>query len=658
MTSTTTPAHTQSTDAPPSARITLTQSTLGESSPGPTYNLGHHGAYAVTLTPIERDPTNLPAGVPLLTSKIPELRSIYPSRNAPRIMSASSLNPTKEPAIKRLPDAILSYIFILAQYREEPLDFEFTYSDPFHYLAFPWVLMRVCVKFADVAKTTKDLWRKIRISTEHEAFAERLELNGRSFRQWMVFAIVGQNKHVSGDEFDLASAPGMGLDVHLRTSSSGFTNVDYRILSTLLEYSRSLRRFRLETHRPALPIIHMQQAHASSLEILDISLFLVPAGDVFHQVEAVRTGFDAIAASNRPPPLLFLSAPNLRTLRMTESICALREFGLPWGLLDSIQITDCGSGSGGNEWIATFLSLLPYATAVKTLQMEVKRSAPTDEAARALGLSPITRNNSVEVFEYCCTQDGVAHAQSQAPGTMAIHPFDRLMLPGLRELVLKDDSHPRSFEAAGELISRSGAQDFVMRLTIFGDLSRQGMCQQLYGLLDLVNSAVEYLTVGVNPLEGYLAFLVLEIINWFSFPRLKELTIVVRGSPVVSYLANSSTVHRAACIRNILKIIENRWALPASMVGGGGQVRRRDGPEQERVYFTPISKAKIVFSTEDIEMPEILAAVLQDFNRENAQVEIEALGVEGPSRFTVDSGDDAYWSGLVGFFPPNPPILV
>ncbi|KAG7088957.1 hypothetical protein E1B28_012902 [Marasmius oreades] len=582
----------------------LNQSTLVGTS-DVTYNLGHHGAYAVTLTPHNRSALNELAGVPLLTSKLPDRQSIYPSHDLPYILTTT--DPGREPPVKRLPAAILSYIFVLAHHREEPLYANFTYMCPFHALAFPWVVSSVCLQWHIVARNTKELWRKITISTG-DHFTRRWVVNGYALRRWMLF-FLGSPECLNPDQW---SAYGSGMDVHLRTSASGFSNTDYQVLLILLEYSHYWRTLRLETHRPALSVIQMKGVHASSLETLDISLFCGDAVDI-----------DLRATQTPSFPSLFLSAPKLKNLYASEASRCLHSFRLPWEQLDSIRITHCGLE---HDRITLGLWLLANTMSIKTVQLEAKRSAPTKPTMNALIACTMFRNPSVQVFEYCCPEDEILYSNP-----FAIHVFDRLLLPNLKELILRDDSHPQSFQAARNMILRSKAS--ISHLTVFGVLSRQG----LYQLLEVVEPSIESLTVGINPLEAHYAFTSLEIINWFDFPRLKELTFVIRASPLMSYLATSPRWHRARCIRTLLNIIERRWPSPAIHPFGGNPRRRGVVPAASSA---PLTKSRIVFRTSDLEIAEVLGTVLQDFDRGNVEVGLER--VDPVPRLVVDPRQDAF----------------
>ncbi|KAL0577159.1 hypothetical protein V5O48_004836 [Marasmius crinis-equi] len=544
-----------------------------------------YGAYSATLTPMNRRGVDGLAGVPLLAEH-PSFAptSIFPfGHNIPEIMA--SFGSSRVAPITRLPDDILSYIFILALYREEPPHDNLIHMNPFHGFAFPWIVHRVCLKWKHIAVNTSELWQNIRVCTEPPCLSNWVVQGGNEALQYWV-----------------SKAPHF-VDVHLRTSMDGFNSLDKSTLHSLLHHSRSFRSLRLEIHGVnALQEIFSKGVYVPLLETFHVSFF--------GETEQIATWIAQFERIMRPPnrvfPPLFRYCPRLRRCTFEESSAAFRLFTLPLHQLDSLDMIYTAPG---HEHVGWGLSMLPIQGHLTSLKIHFA-STPTIGHVQSLAgfLS-----HSIRKLEYSAPGDFIISGERPA------HLFEKLHLPNLQELVLRDDYHPCAFIAARDLVKRSGAS--LSHLGVFGTLFRPGddVCankpvQFLQKLLKKVQGSLKSLTIGADPVEADHAFMNC----WFSLgdhplPHLKEFTVILRTSSHPSRLGNYLRSHRALCLRAFLDFVETRWPLAAGQRGFGGHRQAAREPP------TPLERFTLVFHTSDFDLEEIEEAILKDFKRGNVQ---------------------------------------
>ncbi|KAK1235467.1 hypothetical protein PQX77_001304 [Marasmius sp. AFHP31] len=556
-----------------------------------------YGTYSATLIPLIRKGTDEIAGIPLLEPHPSFARtSMFPSTDdIPPILISKGWSFV--PPIMRLPDTILSYIFILAHYRDEPPSSEFTNMNPFDGGAFPWVLSRVCLKWHLVAITTRELWQKICVSTEAEYFSQFWP-SGGALRKWVSFAV---NK-----------PPGFGLDVYLKTPKSGFSSLDTEVVIMLLDHARYFRTLRLECPPYGLEVFAMKGVDVPLLEALHVSF---PCGDD----EEVRRRdiwlWEARGRYDGNTTQLFRSCPRLKFVHMQEMCFPFIVFLIPLEQLDTLHLTYC---SFPHEWIKWGIVTIFWAQSVRSVRIDLHQSIHNASDHGALLGTQVMCNPSLTKLEYRAPKDHVFHVPN-TPTERSVHIFDRLLLPNLKELIIRDDAHPGSFHACLDLVGRSYAS--LTRLTIYGALWRDRSMHQFFYFFGHVQSTLESLTLGIDPLEAISGFKTFDFIHAYALPRLKELGFVIRPASHATRLGNYLRSDRQRFLRTLLNIVSNRWVAPTGYRGFGGYRKKNILPTPP----TPLERCTIRFHTSDFDVGVIRESILRDFNRGNVKVLFERV---------------------------------
>ncbi|KAJ8081200.1 hypothetical protein PM082_018043 [Marasmius tenuissimus] len=555
-----------------------------------------YGTYSATLIPLIRKGTDELAGIPLLEPHPSFARTSMfpPADNIPTTLTSRSWSFI--PPITRLPDKILSYIFILAHYRDEPPSSEFTNMNPFHGGAFPWILSTVCLRWHLIAITTKELWQKISVCTEAEYFSQ-IWPNGGALRKWVSFAV---NR-----------PPGFGLDVYLKTPKSEFSSLDTEVVIMLLEHARYFRTLRLECPPHGLEVFAMKGVDVPLLEALHVSF---PCGD---DEETRRRDVWLEEARQRyhsNPRWLFRSCPRLKFVHIEEMCLPFIVFSIPFDQLDTLHLTYC---SFPHEWVKWGIATIFCAGSARPVRIDLHQSVHSASDREAL-LGARLCNSSIEKLEYRAPKDDIFHVPN-TPNERSVHIFDRLILPNLKELIIRDDAHPGSFYAYLDLVGRSDAS--LTRLTIYGVLWRDRSLHQFFYFFGHVQSTLESLTLGVNPSEAVSRFKTFDFIYSYALPRLKELRFVIRPATQCTRLGNYLRSNREKFLRNLLNIVSTRWVVPMGYRGFGGYRKKSTVPTPP----TPLERCTVCFHTSDFDVEVIRESILRDFDRGNVKVLLERV---------------------------------